>query len=89
MSVVLRMQRFGKKKTPFYRIVAIDSRKRRDGASLEVIGNFNPALKKGGMTVKEDRVVYWLSQGAQVSNTVRTMLKHTGAWGNVKKQAKR
>jgi small subunit ribosomal protein S16 len=89
MSVAIRLQRFGKKKTPFYRIVAIDSRKRRDGASLEVVGNFDPSAKEGGVVVKEERIMYWLSKGAQASDTVRTMLTHMGIWGKLKQQAHR
>lgn len=85
MSVKLRFQRVGKKKQPFYRLVAIDSRKRRDGKPLEVIGNFNPRAETQGdeLIYNYDRFTYWLSNGAQVSDRVRTALKRKGAWGKL------
>lgn len=63
----------GAKKAPFYRIVAIDERKARDGQYLESIGTYDPA--KESATVKSDRALYWLGVGAQPTETVRALLK--------------
>lgn len=74
MAVKIRLSRIGKKNAPFYRIVAIDSRKKRDGACLEDLGTYD-ALKASLVTYHEDRVNYWISQGAQVSDTVKKIQK--------------
>ncbi len=63
MAVKLRLSRIGKKHVPFYRIVAVDSRKKRDGAFLEDLGTYD-ALKSVLVTVKPERIDYWLSVGA-------------------------
>lgn len=73
MAVKLRLTRMGAKKAPFYRIVAIDERKARDGQYLESIGTYDPA--KESATVKSDRALYWLGVGAQPTETVRALLK--------------
>jgi small subunit ribosomal protein S16 len=78
--VSLRMQRVGRPKTSHYRIVAVDSRKARDAAGLEVIGHYHPREKSQKITVNADRLKYWLGQGAQPSDTLRTALKTAGAW---------
>jgi small subunit ribosomal protein S16 len=80
MSVKLRLKRMGSTHRPFYRIVSIDIRKKRDGAVIEEIGTFNPILKDEAqqVTVKADRAEYWLSVGAQPSDTVATLLKRKG-----------
>jgi len=78
VSVVLRLKRVGAKKKPIYRIVAADSRSKRDGRFIETIGQYDPS--KGGeqVTLKQERVEHWLGVGAQVSDTVRSLLKKTG-----------
>ncbi len=63
----------GAKKAPFYRIVAIDERKARDGQYLENVGTYNPATDE--VVVKSDRALYWLGVGAQPTDTVRALLK--------------
>lgn len=68
----------GKKKQPFYRIVAIDSRESRDGKYLENLGYYNPVTKEIDLKVKADRALYWLGQGAQPSDTVRSLLRREG-----------
>lgn len=78
--VRLRMQKVGRPKTPHFRIVAIDGRKSRDAAGLEVIGHYHPKEKTNKITVNAERLKYWLSQGAQASDTLRTALKSAGAW---------
>jgi small subunit ribosomal protein S16 len=74
MAVKIRLSRIGKKNAPFFRIVAIDSRKKRDGACLEDLGTYD-ALKATLVTYHEDRLNYWVSQGAQVSDSVKKLQK--------------
>ena len=78
MPVRLRLRRMGKKKQPFYRIVAIDSRVARDGKYLEKVGTYNPGTNPSTITLDEKRAVYWLSVGAQPSDTVRNILSRQG-----------
>ncbi len=72
--VKLRLTRIGKKHAPFYRIVAIDSRKARDGKCLEIIGNYDPTKSPKVIKIDAERAKYWLSQGAQPTETVRALL---------------
>lgn len=74
MAVKIRLSRIGKKHAPFYRIVAVDSRKKRDGAFLEDLGTYNP-LNTKLVTFHEERVQYWLSQGAQPTDSVKKIHK--------------
>ena len=79
MAVKLRLKRLGRKKRAFYRLVAIDSRKRRDGLEIERLGWFNPIAKNNeNIIVKEDRVLYWLEKGAQPSETVHGLFRRLG-----------
>ena len=78
MAVRLRLRRMGKKKQPFYRIVAIDSRVARDGKYLDNIGTYNPRSEPAAISLDNERAVYWLSQGAQPSDTVRSLLRRQG-----------
>jgi small subunit ribosomal protein S16 len=68
----------GKKKQPFYRIVAIDSRVARDGKYLDNIGTYNPRLEPAAVQLDSARAVYWLSKGAKPSDTVRSLLRRQG-----------
>jgi len=70
----------GRKKTPFYRIVAADQRSPRDGRFIEVLGYYNPLQVPHNIELKEDRIIYWLSKGAQPSDTVRSLLRQKGIW---------
>ena len=81
--VRIRMQRVGKPHQPHFRIVAIPGTKARDAAGLEILGHYHPDLKTEKITVKGDRLKYWLSQGAQPSDTLRTVLKEAGLWAQV------
>jgi small subunit ribosomal protein S16 len=72
---MIRMTRMGRKKKPFYRIVVTDSRKRRDGGWIEVIGNYNPVSENKELTLDVERLNYWTSVGAQMSPTVK---RHAG-----------
>ncbi len=78
--VKLRLRRMGKKKQPFYRIVAADSRASRDGRFIETVGTYDPLLKPHKIELKEDRIYYWLGNGAQPTNTVKNLFQHKGLW---------
>jgi small subunit ribosomal protein S16 len=75
--VKIRLARGGAKKKPFYSIVATDSRKRRDSGYIEKLGYFNPVARGAEVRLKveEDRIDYWKSRGAQVSDRVKQLLK--------------
>jgi small subunit ribosomal protein S16 len=68
--VKIRLARFGRKKRPFYRIVATDSRRRRDSGWIEVLGYYNPLTDPKTIEIDMDRLNYWLSNGAQMSERV-------------------
>ncbi|MCF0217558.1 MAG: 30S ribosomal protein S16 [Malacoplasma sp.] len=76
--VKIRLTRLGKHKVPFYRIVAIDSRSRRDGAYINQVGTYEPF--KGEVKINENDVLVLLNQGAQPTDTVRSLLKKQGIW---------
>ena len=81
MSVKIRLRRDGAKKRPFYHVVAADSRRARDGRYIEELGYYNPIVAAGVdsiVVLKEDRVRYWLSVGAQPSDTAAALLKSKG-----------
>ena len=75
MVVRIRLSRWGVKKKPFYRIVAQDGTKPRDGAFLEVLGTYDPKTKENVMNLKKDRYDYWLQNGAQPSNVIYHLVK--------------
>jgi small subunit ribosomal protein S16 len=72
--LAIRLARFGKKKQPFYRIVVLDKRKPRNGRTVEVIGTYDPLKNPSLINLDAERVKYWLSVGAQPSDTVRSFL---------------
>lgn len=76
--VKLRLQRFGSKKRPFYRIVAADSRAPRDGRFIEIIGTYNPLTNPAEIKINEEVALRWLSNGAQPTDTVRSLLSRQG-----------
>lgn len=76
MAVSLRLTRIGSKKKPFYRIIAIDSKTRRDGKYIEQIGTYNPLT--GERKIKSDIALKWLNDGARPSDTVRDLLSKEG-----------
>jgi small subunit ribosomal protein S16 len=80
VAVRLRLQRTGRKGRPSYRLVAADSRRPRDGRSLEVLGVYDPLAKNDAdnVSLKEDRVKHWLSQGARPTEKVAAILKRSG-----------
>ena len=78
MSVKIRLKRMGSKKRPFYRIVVADSRSPRDGRFIETVGTYNPLTETEQVTLKEEAIMNWLSNGAQPSDTVRNILSKQG-----------
>ncbi len=82
MSVKIRLARYGAKKRPFYRIVVADVENPRDGRFLERVGDYNPLTEPSIVTLKEDRIKYWIGQGAIPTNTVRSLLKAKGFYSN-------
>ncbi len=84
MAAKIRLKRFGKKRAPYYRVVVIDSRAKRDGRAIEEIGKYHPTEEPSVIVIDSERVQYWLSVGAQPSDQVRALLKLTGDWGKFK-----
>ena len=78
MSVKIRLTRMGSKKKPYYRINVADSRSPRDGRFIETVGTYNPLVAENQVTLKEERVMEWLNNGAQPSDTVRNILSKAG-----------
>lgn len=93
MAVKLRLKRMGKKQSPYYRVVAADSRSPRDGAFIEVVGTYNPVMNPAEVKIDEELAMKWLKNGAQPTDTVRNLLKQTGVLkkfheSKMKKEAK-
>ena len=84
MSVKIRLKRLGKVRVPQYRIVIVDSRKKRDGKVIEEIGKYHPKEDPSYISVVPDRAAYWLGVGAQPSEAVAKLLKITGDWQKFK-----
>ncbi len=78
MSVKVRMTRSGSKKRPFYHIVAINSGTRRDGRPLEFLGYYNPNTDPGTLKIDAEKLKAWQEKGAELSDTVRTLVKKLG-----------
>jgi len=88
LAVKLRLTRMGKKKQPFYRIIAIDSRARRDGKYVEKIGHYNPLTNPAEIVVDEEKTFRWLKNGAIPTDTVKSLLSKKGIllkWNLMKK----
>ncbi|MDD6887031.1 MAG: 30S ribosomal protein S16 [Candidatus Aphodomorpha sp.] len=77
----IRLRRMGAKKAPFYRIIVADSRAPRDGTFVEEIGYYNPLTDPAELKVDNERAAHWLKNGAQPTDTVRALLKKSGAIG--------
>ena len=78
MAVKIRLARHGAKKRPFYRIVIADSESPRDGKYLENVGTYNPLVDPVEVSLKKERIKYWMDQGAKPSDTVKSVLKKEG-----------
>ena len=79
MAVRIRLRRMGAKKRPFYRIVLADSAAPRDGRCIEEIGYYNPMTDPAEIKVDNEKAIQWMKDGAQPSDTVRAILKKSGA----------
>ena len=73
--LMIRLARFGAKKKPFYRVVVIDKEHARNGRHLEVVGHYNPLSKPVQVVLKHDRIEHWTKNGAQMSDTVKSLVK--------------
>jgi small subunit ribosomal protein S16 len=80
LAVRIRLQRAGRKKRPFYRIVVADARSNRDGRYIERLGHYDPVPAEQELVVDAERALYWLRQGAQPSDSVRSLLRRAGVW---------
>ena len=81
MQVKIRLQRFGSKKRPFYRIIATASAKKRDGRFLEILGLYHPiSAAESQIRLDDEKVKKWLEIGAQPSDTVKNLLTKKGLW---------
>ena len=78
MSTKIRLKRIGRRNRPFYRLIVIDSRKRRDGAAIEQVGWYNPIDPENSYGIKDDRILHWLREGAIPSNAVKKIMKREG-----------
>ena len=87
MAVKIRLKRMGKIRAPFYRVVVMDSRTKRDGRAIEEIGKYHPKADPSFIEVNSERAQYWLSVGAQPTEQVEALLKLTGDWGRFKGDA--
>ena len=84
MAVKIRLQRVGTKKRAFYRVVAIDERRQRDGSVIEQVGVYQPIATGEQFIVDEAKLADWLKKGAQPGHTVLTLLKRNGVWKKLK-----
>jgi small subunit ribosomal protein S16 len=76
--VKIRLRRTGAKKQPSYRVVVADQRSPRDGRFIEIIGHYNPRTEPETVNIQEDRVLHWLSEGAQMTDTIERLFKNLG-----------
>ena len=78
MATKIRLKRIGRRNRPFYRLVVMDARNRRDGAAIEEVGWYNPIAKDEIYSLKEDRILHWLQEGAQPTDTAHDILRTAG-----------
>ena len=78
MATKIRLKRIGRRNRPFYRLIVIDSRKKRDGAAIEQIGWYNPIADENSYDIKGDRVLHWLGEGAIPSDAVKKIMRQEG-----------
>ena len=84
MAVKIRLKRMGKIRAPFYRVVIMDSRSKRDGRAIEEIGKYHPTQEPSLIEINSERAQYWLGVGAQPTEQVAALLKITGDWQTFK-----
>ena len=87
MAVKIRLKRIGKKRAPYYRIVVMDARTKRDGRAIEEIGKYNPKAEPSFIHVESERAQYWLGVGAQPTEAVVGIFKASGDWQKFKGEA--
>ena len=86
----LRLTRLGRKKVPFYRIAAMEALSRRDGKAVAYLGTFNPLAEEGKQVVlKEEEILKYLSNGAQPTETVKSILTKAGIWAKFQETKKK
>ena len=78
MATKIRLKRIGRRNRPFYRMVAMDSRNRRDGAAIEELGWYNPIDSNHSYDLKDERILHWLSEGAQPTDAAKKLLRRAG-----------
>jgi small subunit ribosomal protein S16 len=78
MATKIRLKRMGSKKAPFYRVVVCDSRFPRDGRFIEILGYYNPLTEPAEIKINEEKAKQWLADGAQISDTVKSVFKKAG-----------
>jgi small subunit ribosomal protein S16 len=76
MALKIRLSRIGSTHNPIYHVVVAEARSRRDGAATEIVGTYNPRAKKDSLTLKIERVDYWLSKGALPTDTAKSLIKN-------------
>jgi small subunit ribosomal protein S16 len=87
VAVKIRLKRMGKIRAPFYRVVVMDSRTKRDGRAIEEIGKYHPTEEPSLIDISSERAQYWLAQGAQPTEAALNLLKVTGDWQKFKGEA--
>ena len=78
MATKIRLKRIGRRNRPFYRLVAMDSRNRRDGSAIEELGWYNPIDIEHSYDLKDDRILHWLDEGAQLTDAAKKLLRRAG-----------
>ena len=78
MATKIRVKRIGRRNRPFYRLVVMDSRKRRDGAAIEQVGWYNPIDPSHSFDLKDDRIIYWLGEGAIPTDAAQKLIRRSG-----------
>ena len=86
--VKIRLNRMGAKRQPFYRIVVADSRSPRDGRFIEIVGNYDPTKNPAIVNVDEEKVMAWIKNGAQPTDTVRSLLSKKGIMKKIHQERK-
>ncbi|HNW27326.1 MAG TPA: 30S ribosomal protein S16 [Spirochaetota bacterium] len=84
MAVKIRLQRMGTKKKPFYRIIAVDEREKRDGKFIDQLGRYQPIVDGEQLVVDETKLFHWLGKGAVPTHTIMQLIKKKGLWQKFK-----
>lgn len=87
MAVAIRLRRTGAKKRPFYRIVVMDSARRRSGQYIDSVGHYNPITDPAEVKVDTDKAIEWLKKGAQPTETARSLLSRAGVYTKWQEQS--